>query len=84
MPKSIVGKYVVFGHLCVLSDREAGAIMPRSQLIDIACKVVGETDKAWRINDGTKVEWLPKSQVENNGDGTFTIPEWLAKEKGFI
>ena len=58
--------------------------MPKSELFDLAAKIVGETDKAWRINDGTKVEWVPKSQVEDNGDGTFTMPEWLAKEKGFI
>lgn len=28
--------------------------------------------------------WVPKSQVEDNGDGTFTMPEWLAKDKGLI
>lgn len=28
--------------------------------------------------------WVPKSQVENNEDGTFTMPEWLALDKGFI
>jgi hypothetical protein len=27
---------------------------------------------------------VPKSQVEQNDDGTFTMPEWLAKDKGFI
>ena len=25
-----------------------------------------------------------KSLAENNGDGTFTMPEWLAAEKGLI
>lgn len=28
--------------------------------------------------------WLPVSQVENNRDGTFTMPEWLAVEKGLV
>lgn len=58
--------------------------MPKSELIDIAGIVRGETDKAIRVYDGKTTEWLPKSQVEDNGDGTFTMPEWLAKEKGFI
>jgi hypothetical protein len=58
--------------------------MPKSELFDLAAEVKGETDKAWRLSDGTKTEWVPKSQVEDNGDGTFTMPLWLAEEKGFI
>ena len=54
------------------------------RLVDIAAQVHGETPKAFRLFDGDKTEWVPKSQVEANGDGTFTMPEWLAKEKGFI
>lgn len=54
------------------------------KLIDIAAEVCGESKAAYRLYDGAKTEWVPKSQVENNGDGTFTMPEWLAKEKGFI
>ena len=56
----------------------------KSNLIDIAAELQGETDKAFRLFDGDKAEWVPKSQVENNEDGTFTLPEWLAMEKGFI
>jgi hypothetical protein len=58
--------------------------MPKRELFDMAAKIVGETAKAWRLFDGTKTEWVPKSQVEQNDDGTFTMPEWLAKDKGFI
>ncbi len=54
------------------------------ELVDIGAEIKGETDKAWRLFDGQFTEWVPKSQVENNGDGTFTMPEWLAKDKGFI
>ena len=54
-----------------------------SKLFDFDGQIVGETDKAFRVSDGSKVEWFPKSQIEDNGDGTFTIPEWLAIEKGF-
>jgi hypothetical protein len=58
--------------------------MPKRELIDITAQVRGETERAYRIFDGTKTEWVPKSQVEKNEDGTFTMPEWLAKDKGFI
>lgn len=56
----------------------------RSDLVDIEANLVGETEKAFRISDGVESVWVPKSQVEHDGDGTFTMPEWLAKEKGFI
>lgn len=58
--------------------------MTKEKLIDIAAEVRGETDRAWQLFDGTKTEWVPKSQVEQNDDGTFTMPEWLAVDKGFI
>lgn len=58
--------------------------MSASKLIDIAAELKGETDKAWRIYDGSRTEWVPKLQVEQNDDGTYTMPEWLAQEKGFI
>ena len=58
--------------------------MSKLDLIEIAGEVRAETDKALRIFDGKKTEWVPKSQVEDNKDGTFTMPEWLAQEKGFI
>lgn len=56
----------------------------KDRLTDVAAEIRGETDKAIRLYDGAKTEWVPKSQVENNGDGTFTMPEWLAQDKGFI
>jgi hypothetical protein len=58
--------------------------MPRSELFNLAAEIEVETVKAWKLTDGVRSEWVPKSQVENNNDGTFTFPLWLAKEKGFI
>lgn len=55
-----------------------------SNLIDIAGELRMETAKALQVFDGDRTVWLPKSQVEDNGDGTFTMPEWLAHEKGLI
>jgi RNase P/RNase MRP subunit p29 len=54
------------------------------KLVDIAGEVRIETDKAMKIYDGTKTCWVPKRLIEVNGDGTLTMPEWLAKEKGLI
>lgn len=58
--------------------------MPKSELVDVTATVKAETKDAWLLNDGTKEGWVPKSQVEDNRDGTYTMPEWLAKEKEFI
>jgi hypothetical protein len=63
-----------------LSDREP----QRARLTDVAAEVRRETEHAWLIFDGAVEVWLPKSLVENNGDGTFTLPEWLATEKGLL
>lgn len=54
------------------------------KLIDISAELRHETDKAYLIHDGDRTEWVAKSLVEHNGDGTFTMPEWLARDKGFI
>jgi hypothetical protein len=54
------------------------------QVVDIAAEIRGETDKALRLFDGKVIAWVPKSQVEDNDDGTFTMPTWLAKDKGFV
>jgi hypothetical protein len=55
-----------------------------TQLIDIAAEIRHETDKAYLLFDGTREKWVPKALVENNGDNTFTMPVWLAEDRGFI
>lgn len=60
------------------------APMPKSELVDVAAEIRNETPLAWLLHDGSKSEWVPKSLVENNGDGTFTMPVWKAKELGFV
>jgi hypothetical protein len=81
-----VWHYVEPAALDGLADAEARKEegMGKRELIDIAAEIKGETERAWRLYDGSKTEWVPKSQVEQNDDGTFTMPEWLAKEKGFL
>ena len=60
-------------------------------IIEIAAEMRRETERGIAIFDGEKDEsgrevwtWLPKAHVENNGDGTFSMPEWLAMDKGLI
>ena len=68
-----------------------------SNLIDIECEIRNDdpTKLAFAITDGSTTEnddgdqvedwvWIPRSQAEINDDGTVTMPEWLALEKGFI
>jgi hypothetical protein len=56
----------------------------KSDLIDITATLRHQTEKAYLIDDGGQKIWVPKSHVEHNDDGTFTMPEWLAKHKGLI
>lgn len=56
----------------------------RSDLIEIAAEKRADREHAIKIFDGSRTAWLPKSLVEDNRDGTFTMPEWLALEKGLI
>jgi hypothetical protein len=58
--------------------------MPDRQLVDIAAELRHETIKAFLLYDGSKEVWVPKSLVEDNGDGTFTMPEWIAKKLELI
>lgn len=65
--------------------------------IDIACEYIRHTEKAIQVFDGTTEEWVPFSQIIIRDDSgrppksfmpnmslTLNMPEWLAKEKGFV
>ena len=56
----------------------------REKLCDIECEIIATTEKAIRIDDGKEKHWLPKSLVEDNRDGTITLPLWLAEERGLV
>jgi hypothetical protein len=64
----------------------------KSDLIDVLVEKHAETEKAVLVSetgDKDDAEWLPKSQIEiepstKKGQFTVTMPEWLAKEKGFV
>jgi RNase P/RNase MRP subunit p29 len=59
-----------------------------NKTVEIEGEVVHETEKAILFNVDGIEEWVPKSQIEEEdfeaGDSmTITIPEWLAKVKGW-
>lgn len=68
----------------------------KKELVDIVAVIRHETSNAYLLYDGrTETKkgetvpseirtWVPKSMVEDNKDGSFTMPEWLALDKGFI
>lgn len=58
--------------------------MKDARLTDIAAELRYETERAYLVFDGIKEVWLPKSMCVQNEDDTFTLPEWMAKEKGLI
>lgn len=60
------------------------AVSGRSNIVDVEAEIKGETERAWKLYDGTTTAWVPKSQVERGEDGSFAMPEWLALDKGFI
>ena len=53
--------------------------------VEISAFVIMVTAYAYQLDFGAdQPEWFPKSQVTDNGDGTFTMPQWLAIEKGAV
>ena len=60
------------------------SVKKKDELFDLTAELEHQTAKAYLLNDGTKKAWVPKSQVEDNEDGTYTLPMWLAVEKGFV
>ena len=59
--------------------------------VDISVELRSDPDRhnAWKVYDGKKEVWIPKSQgeLEKNPTGrlyTLTIPEWLAEKEGLI
>jgi hypothetical protein len=55
-----------------------------TKLFDFDAELKHETDKAFLVSYEGKDYWLPKSMTENNNDESFTIPEWLAIDKGLV
>jgi len=57
-------------------------------LCEVEGNILGETIKAVRFTDGGAPQWFPRSKIriEQRRDGKVAIflPEWLAREKGYV
>jgi len=59
----------------------------KSDLIELTVHLIGETAMAWRVDDGSKKVWIPKSKAELEKKGPvyiLTLPTWLAANEGLI
>ena len=60
------------------------------ELVEIACEVRIVTDKAYHVYDGSRVQWVPRSEIRNEVRDkqdvitSIWIPTWLALAKEFI
>lgn len=54
-----------------------------AEFVEISGEVRRESERAYLFFDGSREAWVPKSQVETAENGLH-MPEWLAKDKGFI
>ena len=51
----------------------------QNEMIDIAAELRHETKAAYLLADGAREASVPKSQVEDNGDWTCTMPSWFGE-----
>lgn len=57
----------------------------RSDLVEVDCEKLHETEKGILVYDGDKGVWLPKSAIEFDAErGVAVMPERLAFERGLI
>lgn len=58
---------------------------PRNEeLVEIAAEIIKQTRDAYLLSDGDREVWVQKRLVTDNLDGTFSMPEWMALNKGLI
>jgi len=54
----------------------------------ICVEFLRDSGRAIKVSDGNVEEWLPKPQIEYDGEPgdtiTVTMPNWLALDKGLI
>lgn len=56
----------------------------QSKTVEIEAEIKHSTDSALKLYDGKTTCWVSRHLVTDNGNGTFTMPEWVAKDKGLI
>lgn len=60
----------------------------KAGLWEITARIVAETERALLVDDGQGPRWLPRRflKLERLKDelALVAMPEWLAKEKGYV
>jgi hypothetical protein len=67
-----------------LWGRETKMPTVESKPVKIRAKVEHRYDRFIWVNVKGQSIWLPRKLVEENRDGTLTMPDWLAKERGLL
>lgn len=52
--------------------------------VTITARQTRSTPLSYRLHTGLREDDVPKSLTTDNHDGTWTMPYWLAKKKGFL
>jgi valyl-tRNA synthetase len=55
----------------------------QQEMVEVFAEIETETEKALKLSDGVKTEWVPKSMVKLLAEGLYSMPDWLARKKGF-
>ena len=55
-----------------------------SRPVKIRAKVEHRYERFIWVNVKGESIWLPRKLIEENRDGTLTMPDWLAKERGLL
>lgn len=66
-----------------------GSDDPRAGKVEVTGRIVVDKPLAILLDDGTGQAWLPKSRIrieptKDAGIVEVLMPEWLAKEKGYV
>lgn len=57
---------------------------PQGRQVEVEAKVIGETDVALQLDNGPHRQgWVPKRRIKRTAMGRFSMPEELARAKGF-
>lgn len=65
---------------------------PDGEIVEIELHMHTQTDKAWKLSDDGEpknAKWAPKAEVQrgdkvSTGAYKFTLPEWLAIDRGWV
>ncbi len=52
--------------------------------VELDLDIVRESKLSLLVSDGTTEAWIPKKYIDENADGTFTVAEWIARDRGLV